>query len=143
LLNQLAVQIETLILPLLNYKNETLLKEAVKQRAGFDIPSILVDLLYLASLNNKNLAVLLAGSATTEEAIKRAVIARLAASSTERRTILDETRFRLEKFLEQKTGPHHTNSSETFEPVTHDNIDVRLKVDPTYAGTILPVLGMK
>jgi hypothetical protein len=141
LLNQLAEQIETLILPLLNYKNEILLKEAVKQRAGFDIPSILLDLLYLASLNNNSLAVLLLGSPTTEEAIKRAVVTRLAASSHERRTVLDETRFRLEKFLEQKTGPHNTGSSETFESVTHDNIEVRLKVDPIYAGTTLPVLG--
>jgi hypothetical protein len=141
LLNRLAEQIETLILPLLNYKNETLLKEAVKQRAGFDIPSIVVDLLYLASLNNTNLAVLLPGSPTNGEAVKKAVITRLAASSTERRAILDETRFRLEKFLEQKTGPHNTGSSETFEPITHDYIDVRLKVDPNYAGTTLPVLG--
>ena len=141
LLSQLAVQIETLILPLLNYKNEILLKEAVKQRAGFDIPSILVDLLYLASLNNNSLAVLLPGSPTTDEAVKKAVVTRLAASSHERRAVLDETRFRLEKFLEQKSGPHHTNSSETFEPIIHDNIDIRLKVDPIYAGTILPVLG--
>ena len=141
LLNRLAELIETLILPLLNYKNETLLKEAVKQRAGFDIPSVLVDLLYLASLNNNSLAVLLAGSATTEEAIKRAVVTRLASSSHERRTILDETLFRLTKQLEQKTGPHNISSDETFEPITHDNIDVRLKVDPNYAGTTLPVLG--
>jgi hypothetical protein len=141
LLNRLAEQIETLILPLLNYKNETLLKEAVKQPAGFDIPSVLVDLLYLASLNNTNLAVLLPGSPTTGEAIKRAVVTRLAASSHERRAVLDETRFRLEKLLEQKTGPHNPGSSETFEPITHDNIDVRLKVDPNYAGTTLPVLG--
>jgi hypothetical protein len=141
LLSRLAEQIETLILPLLNYKNDTLLKEAVKQRAGFDIPSILVDLLYLASLNNNNLAFLLPGSPTSGEAVKKAVIARLAASSQERRAVLDETRFRLEKFLEQKTGPHHTGSSETFEPITHDNIEVRLKVDPIYPGTTLPVLG--
>jgi hypothetical protein len=141
LICRLAEQIEILGLPLLNYKNEILLKEAVKQRAGFDIPSILVDLLYLASLNNNSLAVILPGSPTTGEAIKRAVVTRLAASSTERRTILDETRFRLEKFLEQKIGPHNTSSRETFEPITHDNIDVRLKVDPIYEGTILPVLG--
>lgn len=143
LLTRLAEQIETLILPLLNYKNETLWKEAVKQRAGFDIPSILVDLLYLASLNSNNLAVLLQNSPNTvyEEAVKKAVVTRLAASSHERRAVLDETRFRLEKLLEQKTGPHNTSSSETFEPITHDNIDVRLKVDSNYAGTTLPVLG--
>jgi hypothetical protein len=143
LLSRLAEQIETLILPLLNYKNETLLKEALKQRAGFDITSVLVDLLYLASLNNSSLAVLLLDSPTTvnEEAVKKAVVTRLAASSNERRAVLDETRFRLEKLLEQKTGPYNTGSSETFEPITHDNIDVRLKVDPIYAGTTLPVLG--
>jgi len=146
LLNRLAGQIETLILPLLNYKNETLLKEAVKQPTGFDIPSVLVDLLYLASLNNHSLAVLLPGSPTTinvnmnEEALKKAA-ARLSASSHERQAILDETCRRLEKFLGQKTGPYNTGSSETFEPITHDNIDVRLKVDPNYAGTTLPVLG--
>ena len=141
LLSRLAEQIETLVLPLLNYKNETLLKEALKQRAGFDIPTLLVDLLYLASLNNNSLAVLLAGTPTTGEAIKRLVVARLSASSQERQAVLDETRCRLEKFLEQKTGPYSTGSSETFEPIIHDNIDVRLQVDPNYAGTILPVLG--
>jgi hypothetical protein len=69
------------------------------------------------------------------------VVTRLAASSHERRAILDETQFRLTKLLEQKTGPHNTASDETFEPITHDNIDVRLKVDPNYADTTLPVLG--
>jgi hypothetical protein len=144
LLNRLAGQIEPLILPLLNYKNETLLKEAVKQPAGFDIPSVLVDLLYLASLNNHSPAVLLPGSPTAvnvnEEALKKAA-ARLSASSHERQTILDETCRQLEKFLEQKTGPYNTGSSETFEPITPDNLEVRLKVDPNYAGTTLPVLG--
>jgi hypothetical protein len=143
LLSRFAKQIETLIFPVLyyEYEYETLLKEALKQGSGFNIPSVLVDLLYLASLNNNSLAVLLPDSPTTEEAIKRAVVTRLAASSHERRTILDETRFRLEKFLEQKPGPHNTGSSETFKPITHDNIEVRLKDDPNYAGTTLPVLG--
>lgn len=141
LFNRFAELIETLILPLFNYKNETLLKEAVKQRASFDIPSVLVDLLYLASLNNNSMAVLLPDFPTTEEAIKRAVVTRLAASSHERQTILDETQFRLTKLLEQKTGPHNTSSSKTFEPITPDNIGVRLKDDPNYAGTTLPVLG--
>ncbi|UCH94668.1 MAG: hypothetical protein JSV88_31015 [Candidatus Aminicenantes bacterium] len=140
---QLAKQVETLILPLLNYKDETLLKEAIEQRAGFDIPSVLVDMLYLASLNNTSLAVLLSGSPTTvnEEAVKKAVITRLAASVNERRVVLDETRLRLEKLLEQKTGPYNTSSSETFEPIIKNKIDIKLNTDPYYTRTILPVIS--
>lgn len=141
-ITRLAEQIEPLILPLLDYKDETTLKEAAEMRPGFDIHPVAVDLLYLASLNNSNLSVLLLGSPTTvaADAVKKAVISRLAASMNERRAILDESCKRLEKLLDQKTGPYNTGSSETFESLIKDKIDIKLNKDPTYPGTILPLI---
>ena len=140
---QLAEQAEMLILPLLNYRDETQLKEAIAQRVGFDVTSTAVDLLYLAALYNNNLAFFLLGptAAAGGEAIQKAVSSRLAASVSERRAILEEIRTRLEKLPDQTPAPFAAHKSETFAPVLEGNIGIDANAKQNTLRATLPVIA--
>jgi hypothetical protein len=95
----LAGDLETIVLPLFNFKDNELLKDTSEKKAGFDVATVMLDLLLLASLHNGSLAAQLLGTsvAGSPEGVKRAVIARLGASVSQRRSLMDEIRTRLEK----------------------------------------------
>jgi len=120
---QLAAQVETFIPHLLNYKDKNQLEDAVEKNPGFDVSSVVLDLLYLASLNNSNLAekLLDTSTAANSKALKKAVASRLIASVTARQALLDETRTRVEKIRKQEIDPLTVIDSKAFWPFLPDD----------------------
>ncbi len=99
LVTDMAGDLETIVLPLFNFKDNELLKSTSEKKAGFDVATVMLDLLFLASLHNNSLAAQLPGNPVTgsPEAIKQTVISRLGASAAQRRSLMNEIRSRLEK----------------------------------------------
>ncbi len=96
LTTQTATQIDTIITPLLQYKTTQKLQAAKEKEARFDTQTLAVDLLYLASLNNDDLAAQILGPNIPTTKRQSVITQRLVTSTTSRRTFLDRNRSRLE-----------------------------------------------
>jgi hypothetical protein len=99
LVTDLAGNLEAIVLPLLNFKDSEVLKDTSEKKAGFDVATVVLDLLFLASLYNNSLATQVLGTsiASNPEGIRRAVTTRLGTLVAQRRSLMDEIRIRLEK----------------------------------------------
>lgn len=96
LISQTAAQVDDIIIPLLQYTTPHKLQAAKEKEARFDTQTLAVDLLYLASLKNDDLAARVLGP-NIPAAKRGSIIARrLADSTASRRAFLDRTRGRLE-----------------------------------------------
>jgi len=91
-----AAHIDGIITPLLQYKTVQRLEAAKEKKAGFDTLTLAVDLLYLASLKNNEMAGYILGPKIPLEKREEVITRRLAASTASRRSFLDRNRSRLE-----------------------------------------------
>jgi len=100
---EVAQMIELIAPAIVDFSDPRKLSRALSQKAGFDLPGLILDLLYLAALNYPELAEALTGAviASNRSALKKAVIARLAASYDNRLAILERIHARLEKLASQ------------------------------------------
>jgi hypothetical protein len=91
----LAGELEKITLPLLNFKDSTTFKDALEKKPGFDVSTVLTDLLFLASPHNSRLAAHVSEGQAAGTA--GAAAARLVGSMNGRLTILEKIREHLEK----------------------------------------------
>ncbi len=96
LVAEMAAQIDGIIVPLLQYKTLQRLEAAKEKKGGFDILTLAVDLLYLASLKNNDMAGYILGPKIPLEKREAAIARRLADSVASRRAFLDRNRSRVE-----------------------------------------------
>lgn len=96
LVSQTAAQIDDIIIPLLQYTTPHKLETAKEKEARFDTQTLAVDLLYLASLKNDDLAARILGPNIPTSKREATIARRLAASTASRRAFLDRNRSRLE-----------------------------------------------
>ncbi len=93
---QLAQLAETVLAPLVDWRNEAQFKTCMTTPPGFELPSILVDLFYLAALHNPTLTPIIQSS---PQNITTIVATRLAESTTTRQHQIDKTRIQVERML--------------------------------------------
>ncbi|MCP5103741.1 MAG: hypothetical protein GY950_10205, partial [bacterium] len=94
--NDLTLQIDCFVTPLLPYKDPHQLEPAKEREAGFDSVSLAVDLLHLAALGDNDIAGYVLGAKIPLKKRETLVAQRLAASTAVRRAFLDKNRSRLE-----------------------------------------------
>lgn len=95
---ELARMLEFILPALMDFTDPVKLKNALHQKSGFDLPGLALDLLYLSSLHNPEIAEALVGStiAANPAALQKAVIARLADSIEFRSALLERIHYHLE-----------------------------------------------